>query len=231
MGWGQGIGIGWPNATSSGITPGPTTESYGIYSCSGEENLGSNPYPIGSFIPGYRITIGGGNYGYVTSAIPAEDGEDIGNLPIGNVDNRCDDSTIQLSLALIPNETQYMIRVNGYVYSGGLNVTSENNTLSLIIHYYAPILDPDGGSAGAVNGNVVAEITSYNMLVEELQALLDVYAFTLPVGYYPEYAELTVTNFSLGNTLLGPYDTGQGYPNKFVTTYGNVWSFLWPIEP
>jgi len=32
MGWGQGIGIGWPNATS-GVAPVPTIYTFGICDC------------------------------------------------------------------------------------------------------------------------------------------------------------------------------------------------------
>jgi hypothetical protein len=230
MGW-NGIGIGWPNATSGGVIPGPTTESYGIYSCSGGENLASDPYPIGSFIPGYRITIGGSDYGYVTSIIPAAEGDSIGNLPIGNVDSRCNDSEIQLSLVLTPStSTNYSIRVRGYVYNGGLPVISENNTLFLTITYYIPFTNNEGNYLTS-SGNIQTEIPVYNIPIQEQTTLIEIPYFTVPNGYYPEYSELTVTSFSLGNTLLGPYDSGEVYPNRFVTTYGNVWTFYWPIEP
>jgi hypothetical protein len=229
MAW-NGIGIGWPNATSGGGTPMPTTESYGIYSCSGEENLASDPYPAGSFIPGYRITIGGGDYGYVTSIIPAAEGDAIGNLPIGNVDSRCNDSEIQLSLQLISSGTNYSIRVRGYIYFGGLPVVSENNTLFLTITYYIPFVSDEGSILRS--GNIQTEIPVYDMQPETLTILKDVPAFTVPNGYYPDGGpELTVTSFSLGNTLLGPYEIGEGYPNRFVTPYGNVWTFYWPTEP
>jgi hypothetical protein len=227
MSW-NGIGIGWPNATSGGVIPGPTTESYGIYSCSGEENLASDPYPIGSFIPGYRITIGGGDYGYVTSIIPAAGGDAIGNLPIGNVDSRCNDSEIQISLTLVPGVTDQYIRVGGYVYPGGLPVASENNTLFLTIAYNIPYTNDE--DALTIDGSVSVEITTYNMLEAEYSSLIEVFIGTVPAGYYPEYSELRVTSFSLGNTLLGPYDVGQEGAGKFVTPYGNAWTFYWPTE-
>lgn len=225
----MGIGIGWPNATSGGSAP-ISLESYAIYSCSGEESLISEPYQVGSFVPGNRIGISGTNYGYIESVIPESTGETISNFPIGPVDYTCNDSDIYLSVQFQQIGNNCNFTLYGYMYPGSLSVISNVNPLSVDVLYYIPFID-EFGSSLIRSGTKTIQVNTYNVPVDVLTVLQSEFVFTVPSGYTPEYIELSVTNVEIGNIYNSPYDTGWEYPNKYVTNYGNVWTFFWPTSP
>jgi hypothetical protein len=133
MGWGNGIGIGWPNASASAGPPVPQ-ESYVFNNCVAAEENNSNPYPVGSFTPGYRILIDEGyGYGYITEVIPAGPGaSNISNLQIGDQGAVCIDSDVLLTSSLIPDPDQlfkYLIELKGIDIAGLGNVVASDPTL------------------------------------------------------------------------------------------------------
>ena len=164
MGWGNGMSIGWPNA-SAYAGPVIPQESYNIYNCPGEENLVTNPYPVGSFQPGYRIQIGNYSYGYIDSATtPMAGGESIANFPIGYVANQCNDTDVELSWNIEPDGSplDFTCFLYAQKIGGNENINATNNELVVYI-YYNFILDND--EAPSINrvGTVQVVVPSYSI--------------------------------------------------------------------
>ena len=226
MGWGQGISIGWPNATYQSGTPVPTTESYYLWSCSVQENQTSIPYPIGTFSNnGNRILIGNGGYGYVINAITPVDGEQIESLPIGYVANRCNDSGISLS--------SYIEQVDKGDWNANLTVlvydlpwVSNNNAASITFSYNITMESDEGAPPQNYQGQIVFEVTSYNVPIQSVTQLKSEFLFNLPSGdnYYIADQQFTLEGITIEN-CINSYYTFLSFPNQFLTNYGNVWTF------
>ena len=227
MGFGNGMSIGWPNA-SAYSTP-IMYESYSIYSCSGEEYLDSNEYPVDSFFPGYRVSFGGGNYGFINGVIPAiGGGEILSNFTIGDVNYRCNDSQVALSFEAVNiGPGTWGIRVYGNLFEG-LDVISDQNTLHVTVNYYIVFYSESSGNV-IRNGSHTFNIYSYSMTTGSTTLATDP-VFTVPLDASFDYSELSCTSFSIDN-VYGVYSTGSTGSDKFVTNYGNAWTFNWPTEP
>jgi len=232
MGWGQGIGIGWPNASAS-ATPVPQ-ESYYFYNCVAEEQNNSNPYPIGSFLVGDRILINeGSNYGYIIEAIPESTSSyTISSLPIGYTGAVCIDSNVSLtsSLILTPGQLfEYSIELNGTENFGqDIPVISNgdlNYEITVRIHYEASF-----NSGALIKTGFVDIITNtYNIPGGATANISTVFAFNLPAqANILEYYNYYIDPLTIQNTY-GPYHISDGY-SQFLTDNGNAWSFNWPSE-
>jgi len=231
MSW-NGIGVGWPNATSIGLCLGPG-ESYSVYDCILESTYVTGLYEPGTFNEGDRVYTQQGNYGYIQNLeIPRTGGIDTEAFPIGFVDNRCNDCTVNLN-AIINNDgenaEEWFIYLDGTESLDEVNFQSNVNTLFVTVSYYAQLEAPESGPI-TESGFVTFEITSYNIPAGGEAVLLgSINAFTTPDGedYYIVNSETTITNISIEQTALGPYDTGWDVPNKYVTEYGNVWTMYY----
>lgn len=234
MGWGNGIGIGWPNASASAGPPIPK-ESYDIYNCVASENNNTNPYPVGSFFVGDRVLInGGGSYGYIQSTIESTPGGySLTSLPFGYGYERCNDSTVALTSDLIPTPDElykYSIVLNGTEnFEEDIPVISNeflDYEITVRLHYEASF----NGGALIKTGYVDIVTNTYNIPGGETATIATVFAFNvlpeeLTLDYYNYYMDpLTIKN------TYGPYNTGWDYLNKFVTDNGNIWTFYWPTE-
>lgn len=232
MGWGQGIGIGWPNASASAVPPGPQ-ESYTFYNCVAEEYNNTNQYPAGSSIPGYRVVINNTQYGYITDVIPSTNvGYNISNLPIGYVDNRCNDCNVYLSPTLnngYGENWQYYMDLTGIEQLGEVEFASDVNTLTVNVNYYVYFESNEGPGPVTRQGDVQFIIPTY-LINAGTSALLDsMYIFDIPQNdYFISESAIVVTSIEIADMELGPYDTGYDVPNKYVTNYGNVWTFSYP---
>lgn len=224
----NGIYIGRPNVSSA---PGPQ-ESYYFYNCVAEEWNNSNPYPVGSFTPGYRVLINdGGNYGYIIEAIPESTSSyTISSLPIGYTGAVCIDSNVSLasSLILTPGQLfEYSIELNGTENFGqDIPVISNGDLdyeITVRIHYEASF------NSGALikTGFVDISTNTYNIPGGATANISTVFAFNLPpqeniLDDYNYYMEpLTIQN------TYGPYHISDGY-SQFLTDNGNAWAFDWP---
>ena len=233
MGWGNGIGIGWPNTSASAGPPVPQ-ESYGFNNCVAEEYNISNPYPVGSFFVGDRILINEGSaYGYLTESIPATPGGySISSLPFGYSYNRCIDSEVSLTTELILTPGQlfeYSIVLNGAeIFGEDIPVISNGDLdyeITVRVHYEASF----NGGALIEDGFVDIITNTYNIPGGDTATIATVFAFNLPpqeniLDYYNYYMDpLTIQN------TYGPYNISEGY-SRFLTDNGNAWVFNWPFE-
>jgi len=233
MGWGNGISIGWPNASASAGPPIPQ-ESYTFYNCVADEQNNSNLYPVGSFTPGYRVLIDEGyGYGYILEAIPAGTGaSNISNLPIGYQPSVCIDSNVVLTSSLIPDPDQlfqYLIELKGIDVAGLGNVVASDANLdyniAVRINYEASF------NSGALikTGFVDISTNTYDIEGSFTATIATVFAFNVPpviwdLDYYNYYMEpLTIQN------TYGPYNISDGY-SRFLTDNGNAWAFNWPEQ-
>lgn len=233
MGWGNGIGIAWPNASASAGPPVPQ-ESYILYNCVGEETLYTDPYLVGSFLAGDRVLINEGyGYGYIDSTTPSTfNGWTISNLPIGYQPSVCIDSNVVLTSSLIPDPDQlfkYLIELKGIDVAGLGNVVVSDPTLdyniAVRINYEAIFND----GALIKTGFVDISTNTYDIEGSFAATIATVFAFNVPpalwvltsFNYYME--PLTIQN------TYGPYNISDGY-SRFLTNYGNAWAFNWPFE-
>ena len=228
MGWGNGIGIGWPNATS-GSTP-IVYESYNIYNCPGEENLTTDPYPVGSFMPGYRVLINGDDYGYIIEALPDQfGGTSILDLQINDIsiDRPCVDSNINIGIEAILNEADV---VSCNIGAGITGIVVDNNTgsfpISFNINWTANVEDGEG-SATTINGvktmNFVSPIWPIGSSLIAENVVLDY----LSAGWYTTALTASISDFQIENSTV--FNVGWDLPNLYLTTYGNTWEFSYQI--
>jgi hypothetical protein len=225
MGW-NGIGIGWPNASASAAPPVPQ-ESYNFYNCVAEEYNYSSQYPVGSFVPEHRVVIDNSVYGYITETIPpGPGGSNISNLSIGDVNNRCSDSTVTFSFELNIDGSVYYLDLDA-TNAGPIDFESTINELIISVNY-SIYLTSDENPPITESGSATFTIPSY--LVTAGQGLFNLgeeYIFEHE-GYNVDSEVYDVTSISINSTLLGPFNTGWDENNKYLTEYGNVWTFYYP---
>jgi hypothetical protein len=221
MGWGNGISIGWPNASAYVALQ----ESYNIYSCAVGDTLVTNPYPIGSFQPGYRIQIDEGLYGYVDSITTStQGGYSIANFPIGYVANQCNDADVELSWNIDDGDPgTFTCYLYAQKIGGEANINANSNPLSVYI-YYNIILENAGGSTIFREGTVVVTAESYS-INNTYDYIGEAQAFTAPNGYYIINSDSQIVSLFVANNYNSFNYNGGDIDNRWVTNYGNVWTF------
>ena len=216
--------------------PVPLLESYYVFDCIAGEYYITGPYEQGTMSNGIRVYTESGNYGYIQSIVdpPQEGNTDTEAFPIGNVDNRCDDCNVTFSFQLGggEGENDYNILLFATESLGEVNFQSSINPLFINLQYEIEFVDEETGSPVFRYGNVQFQINEYIVGAgSENTYLGEEYAFNLSGGPYNiGNTRFAVTEISVNPTAFDPYDTGWVVPNKYVTNYGNVWTFYYPTE-
>jgi len=229
MGWGIGIPIGWPNATSGGGTP-IIYESYQFYNCVAEEYNSTNQYPVGTFTTGDRVLINGGNaYGYLLEPIlPTTSGYTLLDLPINQISiNRpCLDSNITIGILANIGETGVI------TCNIGANITGlvvDNNTgsfpISFNIDWTAEIADGEGSVATLEGAKKITFATNVWPIGSSIIAENVLLSEGIP-GWSTDALTASINGFEIENSYV--FETGWNYPNKYITTFGNTWQFQYP---
>ena len=227
MGWGNGIGIGWPNATS-GSTP-IVYESYIYSSCINAEQFDTGQYPQGTFQVFDRVTYPGySDYGKIIGVLSPGSGVSIIDLPINDIstDRPCIDSNINIGIEAILSEVGV---VSCNIGAGITGIVVDNNTgsfpISFNINWTADVEDGEG-SATTINGvktmNFVSPIWPIGSSLIAENVVLDY----LSAGWYTTALTASISGFSIENSTV--FDLGWINPNLYLTTYGNTWQFQYP---
>ena len=147
MGWGNGIGIGWPNATSGGSGPIPTEEKYLISDCVYGGDYESIYYPIGTFVVNDRVTyeLGTTSFGRIQS-ITTDINTGIEIFATGGNSTQCFDNTVQFISSNYATENDVVFRidilpVDADFVSGGSEYAININYLT----YGTAVVDMGGG--------------------------------------------------------------------------------------
>ena len=225
MGWGQGIGIGWPNATSGGVAP-IVYESYIYSSCLNAEEFDTNQYPQGTFQVFDRVAYPDySSYGKIIEVLSPGSGVSIIDLPINDIstDRPCIDSNINISIGAIFNEVGV---VSCNIGAGITGIVVDNNTgsfpISFNINWTANVEDGGGGGT-TVNGvktmNFVSPIWPIGSSLIAENVVLDY----LSGSWYTTALTASISDFQIENSTV--FDVGWDLPNLYLTTYGNTWEF------
>jgi len=211
----------------------PPLESYTIYDCIEGQYYITGPYEQGWFGKGNRVYTDYGNYGYVYQIEQAQEGNtDTEAFPIGYVDNRCNDCNVTFSFQLGggEGENDYNILLFATESLGEVNFQSSINPLFINLQYVIEFVDEETGSPVYRYGNVQFQINEYIVGADSENIYLgEEYAFNLSGGPYNiSNTRFAVTEISVNPTAFDPYDTGWVVPNRYVTNYGNVWTFYYP---
>ena len=209
--------------------PVPALVSYSVYDCQLGEYYTTGPYEEGTITEGGRVYTQSGNYGYVNSIVepPQEGNTDTEAFPIGYVDYRCNDCSITFNFELQSDGSDWYLDL--YVNNDGeVPFQSDINELIIDVNYSAYLTSEEDPPI-TMSGSVTFEIASYNVPSGvEGWHLHEQYAFSASEDYNVETDSYGVTSMSVNPIALGPYDTGWDVPNKYVTDYGNVWTFYYP---
>ena len=203
--------------------------SYNVYDCIQEEPYTTGYYNTGTFGNGNRVYTQSGNYGYVanTTEAPQEHDAPTSPFPIGYVDYRCNDCNVTFNFELQSDGSDWYLDL--YVNNDG-EVPFQSDINELIINVnYSAYLTSDEDPPITMSGSVTFEIPSYNVPSGvEGYHLGEEYAFSANEVYNVDSDSYGVTSMSVNPIALGPYDTGWYVPNRYVTNYGNVWTFYYP---
>ena len=209
--------------------PVPVLVSYTVYDCQLGEYYTTGPYEEGTITEGGRVYTQSGNYGYVNSIVepPIEGDTSTEAFPIGYVDYRCNDCSVTFNFELQSDGSDWYLDL--YVNNDAeVPFQSDINELIIDVNYSA-YLTSDEDPPITRSGSVTFEIASYNVPSGvEGWHLHEQYAFSANEVYNVETDSYGVTSMSVNPIALGPYDTGWDVPNKYVTDYGNVWTFYYP---
>lgn len=208
--------------------------SYDIHDCIQQENYTTGYYDEGTLLLGDRVYTED-DYGYVAEILagPEEGDTYTSPFPIGYVDNRCNDCDVTFSFELVggEGENEFDIALLATESLGEVNFKSDTNALFVTLQYYIEFVEEDSGAPLYKYGSVQFQINEYNVASGSVNNYLGFqYAFTLPNGAWDlATTSFVVTGMSVGNTALGPYYTGWDENNKYITTYGNAWTFYYPL--
>lgn len=222
----NGIYVGRPGTTSI-----YTTESYSVNDCVLDSTYITGIYDIGSLALGDRVYTQEGYYGHIEGVLPPREGNiDTEPFPIGDVNYRCNDSDVNLTVELEHvGGGFYNMNLFGEETLGDFDVQSSGNALFVNVIYNIRF---ESNECGTINraGSLQFEIGSYNMLAGAITFLGSQPEINVGDGcdYSPTDIEIQINSISIDNIELGPYDTGWFYNNRYVTSYGNVWTFYWP---
>ena len=157
MGWGNGISIGWPNA-SAYASP-ILMERYLVDDCIGQiGTVNTIEYPQGSFIINDRVTFeynGYSTFGYVLS-LSTEAIEDVSIFPTGVNNGVCFDNSLQLVTQPSPNGSQIQLDFLCYPTIADFDGTDSDYSININFYYYIYYVYADGESEGyvGVSGSV-----------------------------------------------------------------------------
>jgi hypothetical protein len=205
-------------------------ESYVIVDCILGEEYTSGYYDAGNFALGDRVYTQYGNYGWVQNTTTAQEGDQSEGFPIGYVADRCNDCNVTFIFE-VRTEDDGNWYVDLYVNNDGdVPFQSDANELIIDVNYEVYLTAPEDPPV-TMAGTVTFEIPSYNVPNgAEGYFLAEQYAFSLGGGgdYDVASEQFYVTSISVDPIALGPYDTGWSRNNRYVTEYGNVWTFYYP---
>ena len=224
MGWGIGNGIGWPNASASAGPP-PPQESYSFYDSVSQEYGISKSYNVGSFLPGYRVIVDPGKYGYIDTAIEPQDGTELTNLPIGYVDFRDLDATVQFTIQFSIDEGLNLIagiRANNF---GPILFTpngTSNQDVEFNFSYNISYADANGDPA-TTNGIANIVISEYYVPAGSNEIISE-YIIISHNASELFGSEYSMYNFLINSSTVYSSEQGQGV---FLTDYGNAWRCTW----
>lgn len=137
MGWGQGIGIGWPNASASAGPP-PPPEKYFVVDCIGYRGDAETiEYPAGTFSIGDRVVYdaGGINTWGLVSTTASPQYTEIEIIPTGVNTNQCFDNTVIFNSYGTANNTNVAFVVEIQPQDGSFFCQDEEYFMT--ITYYA----------------------------------------------------------------------------------------------
>ena len=208
--------------------------SYNVYDCIQEEYYTTGYYNIDSLGLGNRVNTQSGNYGWVadTTEGPQEHDAPTSPFQIGYVDYRCNDCNVTFSFELGGGEEENAFNIILFATEslGEVNFESSTNTLFVTVQYEIEFEEEETGTPLYRKGSVQFQIDKYIVgSGSENTYLGEEYAFTLPGGAWDTVGtNIYVTDMNVGNIALGPYFTGWDEDNKYITTYGNAWTFYYP---
>jgi len=203
-------------------------ESYVIVDCILGEEYTSGYYDAGNFALGDRVYTQYGNYGWVQNITTAQEGDQSDGFPIGYVDDRCNDCIVSFSFQVDSDGGDFYLGLYATESLGEVPWASDVNELIINVNYSINI-GFDESPPINMNGSATFEIPSYNVPNGiENYFIGDEYLFSLSEDASVNYDEFNVTSISIIDTALGPYDIGWNVPNRYVTNYGNVWTFYYP---
>lgn len=157
MSW-NGIGIGWPNATSGG-GPVPTTERYLLASCTGITGPCTTPdFPIGTYVVNDRLRYeyqGYPQFGLVDSITTAPEDNVIDIYPTGVNTTQCIDNYLNLYGNVIIPYFSTQITIDYFLEPLTTSFASSEDEYPFIWGYYYEVfseyIDGDGNPATQFN--------------------------------------------------------------------------------
>jgi hypothetical protein len=201
-------------------------ESYVIVDCILGEEYTSGYYDAGNFALGDRVYTQYGNYGWVQNITTAQEGDQGEGFPIGYVADRCNDCNVIFSFEVSSDGSDWYLDLYADV-TGDVNFESTINELIIDVNYEILLTAPEDPPI-TMSGTVVFEIASYNVPTGSGPIFMhEQYAFSLSEDYNVDYEQYNVTSISVNPVVLGPYDLGDNQ-FRYVTEYGNVWTFNYP---
>ncbi len=205
-------------------------ESYVIIDCITGQDYTSGYYDAGNFALGDRVYTQYGNYGWVQNITTAQEGDQSDGFPIGYVDDRCNDCTVSFSFDPVRGEGEYYLNLLATESQGDVAFQSTQNTLLISVYYFMTFSQEEGPDTDR-EGTINFAIPSYNVGAgSEFILLGNEFMFNINTETFSLIEQnFYVTTIEVVDTELGPYDTGWVVPNKYVTNYGNVWTFYYPL--
>jgi len=228
MGWGNGIGIGWPNATS-GSTP-IVYESYIYSSCLNVEEFDTNQYPQGTFQVFDRVAYPDySSYGKIIGVLSPGSGVSIIDLPINDIstDRPCIDSNINIGIEPVFDVYNVVICNIGAGVTGiAVDNSSGYFAISFNINWTADTQDGEG-SVNTISGVKVMNFISPIWPIGSSLIAENVLLADITPGWYCYALTASISNFEINNSTV--FDVGWNLPNLYLTTYGNTWRFEYPV--
>jgi hypothetical protein len=219
------VGIIGPVSSGCPVT---ALESYVIIDCITGQDYISGYYDVGNFALGDRVYTQYGNYGWVQNTATAQEGNQDDGFPIGYVDNRCNDCNVSFSFDPIRGEGEYYLDLLATESFGEVAFQSTQNTLLISVHYYMAFSQEEGPNIDK-EGTINFVIPSYNVAAGATDKIGSEYMFAINTENTNLISQdFYVTTIEVVDTALGPYNIDWDVPNKYVTNYGNVWTFYYP---
>ena len=221
MGWGQGIGIGWPNASAYSTPPLPL-ETYLISDCLGNQvDRWSQYLPVGTLLVGQRVPTTSSTV-IPTYGIVQEVGQKFGPLvaePVANIYNDCSiQSSIKIDIVASGNDITFLATL---LHDHEIDYTF---TGSIYFQGFAQWVDGEGGEhEEEINTTIAIDFENH---VIGTNAYLT--SYEVDNGGY----NITISNMRINDLSLSPgfYNYGDANNNnstQIITPEGDLWNFTY----